>query len=237
MSYQNTLSSRVRHVVALSVLAFTVVGCTSAAVRNSGGQNIESARAEAYNGPKARVAVAAFEDKVGSAYYTNSYGRGMKDMLTTSLFQTSRYIVLEREQMAALQAERGLRGSKTKIEDADILVTAAVTGFDPGGAGAKASVGGFGGFFNSVTGSFKQAHVAIDLRVIDVDTGRVISATSVEGKATGVGGGVGGYGGKLRGGLSGFANSPMEKAIREVIQAAVDHVVKQTPAEYYRYKR
>lgn len=237
MSYPNALSSGVRHVVALSALAFTIVGCASTTVTSPGGQNIESARAEAYNGPKARVAVAAFEDKVGSAYYTKSYGRGMKDMLTTSLFQTSRYIVLEREQMAALQAERGLRGSKTKIEDADILVTAAVTGFDPGGAGAKASVGGFGGLFNSVTGSFKQAHVAIDLRVIDVDTGRVISATSVEGKATGVGGGVRGYGGKLGGGLSGFANSPMEKAIREMIQAAVNHVVKQTPAEYYRYKR
>jgi curli biogenesis system outer membrane secretion channel CsgG len=214
-----------------------VSGCVSSKITGSGGADMQSARADAYDGPKARVAVAAFEDKVGGGHYNRSYGRGMKDMLVTSLFQTNRYVVLEREQMRAIESERRLRGSKGQVEDADVLIAAAVTGFDPGSAGGKGGIGGIGGVLKSVTGSFAQAHVAIDLRVIDVDTGRVIAATSVEGKASGFGGGVSGGAGKLGGGLSGFANSPMETAIRDMIKTATDYVVQQTPRNYYRHKR
>jgi curli biogenesis system outer membrane secretion channel CsgG len=221
----------------LAIIGLTA--CTSAGVTSSGGADMDSARADAYDGPKARIAIADFEDKMSSSgYYRGEYGRGMSDMLGTALFQTNRYIVLEREKLKAVEAERKRRNSATKIEDADIMVTAAVTGFDPGTAGAKGNVGGaFGGLLGGVTGAFQQAHVAIDLRVIDVDTGRVIAATSVEGKASGFGGGVGGIGGKLGGGLSGFAKGPMETAIRKMIQAAVDEVVRKTPKTYYRYQR
>jgi curli biogenesis system outer membrane secretion channel CsgG len=226
------------HMLLTSLAITGLTACTSAAVTSSGGSDMESARADAYDGPKARIAIADFEDKMSSSgYYRGEYGRGMSDMLGTALFQTNRYIVLEREKLRAIEAERKRRGSKIKIEDADIMVTAAVTGFDPGTAGAKGSLGGaFGGMLSGITGAFQQAHVAIDLRVVDVDTGRVIAATSVEGKASGFGGGVGGIGGKLGGGLSGFAKGPMETAIRQVIQAAVDEVVKKTPKTYYRYK-
>lgn len=226
----------------LLITCFAVAGlsaCTSAGITSFGGGDMDSARAEAYDGPKARIAIADFEDKMSSSgHYRGEYGRGMSDMLATALFQTNRYVVLEREKLQAVEAERKRRGSKIKIEDADIMVTAAVTGFDPGTAGAKGNLGGaLGGFLGGVTSSFEQAHVAIDLRVIDVDTGRVIVATSVEGKASGFGGGLSGIGGPLTGGLSGFAKGPMETAIRKVIQAAVNEVVKKTPKTYYRYQQ
>lgn len=222
--------------------SFAIAGlcaCTSAGVTSSGGGDMDSARADAYDGPKARIAIADFEDKMSSSgHYRGEYGRGMSDMLATALFQTNRYIVLEREKLQAVEAERRRRGSKTKIEDADIMVTAAVTGFDPGTAGASGNVGGaLGGMLGAVTGAFQQAHIAIDLRVIDVDTGRVIAATSVEGKASGFGAGLAGVGGPLTGGLSGFAKGPMETAIRKVIQAAVTAVVQKTPKTYYRYQQ
>src|SRR5437899_11413425 len=54
-----------------------------------GGPDIQSAQTEAYNGPKARIAVADFEDKMSSrGQYRIEYGRGLSDMLTTALFQT-----------------------------------------------------------------------------------------------------------------------------------------------------
>ena len=226
------------HTLLTSLAIVGLTACTSASVTSSGGSDMDSARAEAYDGPKARIAIADFEDKMSSSgYYRGEYGRGMSDMLATALFQTNRYIVLEREKLQAVEAERKRRGSKTKVEDADIMVTAAVTGFDPGTAGAKGALGGaLGGVLGGISGAFQQAHVAIDLRVIDVDTGRVIAATSVEGKATGVGAGVGAIGGQLGGGLSGFAKGPMETAIRQVIKAAVDEVVKKTPKTYYRHQ-
>lgn len=227
------------HALVIALVVIGLTACASATVTSSGGSNMDAARADAYDGPKARIAIADFEDKMSSSgYYRGEYGRGMSDMLGTALFQTNRYIVLERDKLQAVEAERRRRGSTTKIEDADIMVTAAVTGFDPGTAGAKGNLGGaLGGVLGGAIASFQQAHVAIDLRVIDVDTGRVIAATSVAGKASGFGGGVGGVGGQLSGGLSGFAKGPMETAIRKVIQAAVDEVVRNTPKTYYRYQQ
>lgn len=213
--------------------------CTTAGVTSgSGGADMEAARADTYDGPKARIVIVDFEDKMSSSgHYRAEYGRGMSDMLATALFESNRYIVLEREKIAAVEAERRRRNPKIKIEDADIMVTAAITGFDPGTAGAEGGLGGLlGNKLGGLVGSFKQARVAMDLRVIDVDTGRVIAATSVEGKATGVGAGVAGVGGKMTGGLSGFAKGPMEGAIRQMIKTATDFIVTKTPKTYYRYQ-
>lgn len=230
-----------RHAGILSIfmLAGVLAGCTTARVQSTGGPDMDSARAEAYDGPKARVVVAQFEDKMSSSgHYRAEYGRGMADMLKTALFQSNRYILLERERMRAVEAERARRKSAIKLEDADLVITAAITGFDPGTAGGSSGVGGaLGSMFGSVVGSFKQARVTMDLRVIDVDTGRVIAATSVEGKATGVGAGLAGVGGSLGGGLSGFAKGPMEGAIRDMIQQSVEFIGSRTPKTYFRYQQ
>jgi len=111
---------------------------------------IAAVQAEAYDGPKARIAVKDFEDKMSSTgVYRAEYGRGMRDMLTTALFQTNRYIVLEREKLEGVIQE--LRSGTSdlhrqeatvplgELEGAELLVTAAVTGFDPGTSGGAAS--------------------------------------------------------------------------------------------------
>lgn len=227
--------------IAAGVLLAGCLATTGTRVTSSGGPGIQSARAQAYDGPRARVAVIDFEDKMSSSgYYRAEYGRGMADMLTTALFQTDRYILLERENIAAVEAERRRygRGNRPRLEDADILIKAAVTGFDPGSAGAEGGLSSLPGrgALADLTGSLKKAHVAMDLRVIDVSTGRLISAASVEGSATSFGVGAGGVGGSMAGTLSGFAKAPMETAIRNMIATAVDHVVAHTPETYYRYQ-
>jgi len=231
-------SIRVGRIAGIGVAALSLAGClATGGVTSKEGPAMDSVRLEKYDGPKARVAIAEFEDKMSSSsYYRGEYGRGMKDMLTTALFQSNRYIVLERERLAALEAERARRGSKGKIEDADLLVTAAITGFDPGESGMSAGMGGLLGksMLGGVTGAFKQARVTMDIRVIDVDTGRIIAATSAEGKSTSVGAGLAGYGGPMGGSLKGFQKGPMETAIREMIKASVDFVISNTPSKYYR---
>ena len=81
--------------------------------------------------------------------------------------------------------------------------------------------------------------MAIDLRVVDAKTSRILLATAIEGQATDVnlGGALGGAigGGALGGALGGWKNTPTEKALRVCIQKAVDFLVSRTPAEYYRY--
>ncbi|GKS58100.1 hypothetical protein YTPLAS18_16270 [Nitrospira sp.] len=242
--------------VALVGLAVLAMGCElpagNAKVRGGGGPDIASAQSEAYNGPKARVAVTDFEDKIGGqgrGYWLPAYGTGLRDMLTTELFQTNRYIVLEREQLKAVLAEQDLGASGRikretaapigELEGAEILVKAAVTGFQPGTSGGGAQAGNLfgkaGSMLDSVAGSFDRATIAMDLRLIDTRTGRVLSATSVEGSATSIGGSASGSVLNRYGSLSGFAKTPMERAMRECMDKAVEWVVGQTPPTYFHF--
>jgi len=232
-------------------------GCPSGAgtttnVRQGSGQNIQAAQAESYNGPKARIAVARFENKTADSYnwFSPSIGDGMADMLTTAMVNSGRYIVLERENLDTVLNEQDLGASGRikqgteaqigEIEGAELLIVAAVTEFDDNSGGTRGAVGGFaGGVLGAIAGGSKSAHMAIDLRVVDATTSRILAATSVEGEAKdfNVGGALGGYfgGGALGGGLQSWKNTPREKALRQVINEAVKYVISVTPAEYMRY--
>lgn len=237
------------NLVLAGVVMAGITACATAKVTSSGGQDMASAQMEAYNGPKARIAVADFEDKMSSSgHYRGEYGRGMSDMLTNALFQSNRYIVLEREKLEAVLAEQNLGASGRvkkdtaaaigELEGAELMVTAAITGFDPGASGGGGGLGGLipgANLLGAVTGSFQKAHVAMDLRVIDTRTARVLAATSVEGSATAFGGGGLALGSAMGGGLGGFSKTPMETAIRKMITEAVKFIAAQTPQEFYRF--
>jgi curli biogenesis system outer membrane secretion channel CsgG len=230
-------------------------GLTAVVLALAGGPgsaaDITEAQREAYDGPKARIAVADFEDKMSSrGEYRVEYGRGMADMLVTALFQSNRYIVLEREKFQAVMGELKMQSSDLfrreagvplgELEGAELLVVAAITGFDPDVSGGGGTVGGklpkgWGGVLGGIAVGIKRARVAADLRLVDVRTGRVVAATNVDTTASRFAVGGGGLGGALGGALGGFAKTPMESAIRELIQKAVDFVVARTPAVYYRH--
>jgi len=246
------------------LMTMSVTGCQlspQASVRGGDGPDIASAQLEAYDGPKARIAVAEFEDKIHGGmrgYWQPAYGSGLRDMLTTSLFQSNRYIVLEREQLKAVIQEQdlGTTGRIKKetavaigeLEGAEILVKAAITGWQPGTSGGSGSLGGvassllghdlastIGKATLSLAGSAQTSTIAMDLRLIDTRTGRILSATSVEGKATSIGAGGGARGVGAFGALSGFAKTPMERAVRECMDQAVAWVATQTPKNYYHF--
>jgi curli biogenesis system outer membrane secretion channel CsgG len=237
-----------------SVLITVAPHIVLAQVRPGQGPSMEQAQTERYDGPKARIAVADFEDKMSSSgQYRAEYGRGMADMLATALFNTNRYIVLERQKLTYVLAEQDLGASGRvkretaapigELEGAELLVTAAVTGFDPGVAGGGGNASGvLGNLFGkaagqtlgNIAGGFRRAHIALDLRVIDTKTGRVVAANSVQGSATEFSGTGGIANTTFDGALGGFAKTPMERAIREAIQASVDFVVSKTPAKYLR---
>lgn len=238
-----------------SLLTVAFFGCVTAGTQTkvtSGqeGPSVQEARAEKYNGPKARIAVARFKDKTGGRWYNHRIGEGMADQLTTALFNSNRFIVLERQTLDSVLQEQDLGASGRikeetaapigEIEGAEILVVAAVTEFQGNASGGGGSLGGFGGgVLGALAGGVKNAHMAIDLRLIDTKTSRILAATSVEGKATDVnlGGAMGGYfgGGALGGALGAYKNTPTGKAIRQCIQEAVDFIASRTPARYYHY--
>jgi curli biogenesis system outer membrane secretion channel CsgG len=258
--------------------AVLLAGCApTAEVTKGGGATISQAQAEAYDGPKARITVGRIIDKTGAdkstslsyqlgvlrrrsgnggAFDPQNVTSGIRDLLTTALFNSNRFIVLERENITDALVEQefsasGRVGEASRIptgqvEGAELLVVGALTGFDAGAAGG----GGFpipiplnrNGDMAILDVEFHKSHVAMDLRVIDVRTGRIVSTVSVEGSARKFGAGLSGfartrYGGMVRVPtlLRGFTNTPVEKAISEMVDAAVTHVVEQTPAVYFHH--
>ncbi len=235
-------------------LVLIVFACapTAEVTSGTGGPSIGQAQAEYYNGPKARIAVARFDVKAAKAHdiYGNyaQIGDGLAEMLTTELFNTNRFIVLERQQLQDILKEQDLGASGRvrqdtaapigQVEGAEILVYGAVTAFEPNYRGGG---GGFviPGLNVGLGGGAKQAYMAIDLRLVDTRTSRILAATSVEGKSTDYGAifgaVIGGGTTRMPIGLGGWKNTPMEKAIRVCIKRAVDFIVSRTPPQYFHY--
>ena len=174
---------------------------------------------DSYTGPKKRIAVLAFGDKSAKGYAR--IGDGMADMLTTELFNTNRFDIIERRELKGIIDEQdfGATGRVKRetaapigqIEGAEYLVRGDVTAFEPdrltiGGAalglitlGATAVISAKNRTpIGMVT--YKEAYLAMDIRIIDARTGRIVNATAVEGKAHDVGGFIAGtVGGERRG--------------------------------------
>ena len=183
-----------------------------------------------YSGLKARIAVADFDVK--SAKASNHISSGLREMLVTALINSNRFSVLERQAL-----------NSAARDQADLIITAAVTEFEPQASGGRGGIGGGGGVGSGVFGgllgaSLNKAHMVMDIRIVDTSTSEVLAATKVQGQASDVAGGVmAGFMGNwaLGAGLSGYANTPMEKAIRICIIEAVRYLSQNIPVNYYKY--
>lgn len=221
------------------------------------GQTVAQNQAEAADGPKKRIAIKKFENKTAiDSQGQYKIGTGMVEMLTTAMVNTGRFIVLERQAMEDVMEEQNFGASgrvkgKTaakigEVEGAELLIYGAVTDYMADQSGAGAQVGqssgmGLGAMFGPVgmavgaiaggvagSASASKAHVAMDLRIVDAHTGRVVSATSVEGSPKDIGGSlqIGPFGG------AGFTKTPIGMAIRDCINNAVNWMlITSFPAE------
>ncbi|MBU2258566.1 MAG: hypothetical protein KJ926_05540 [Candidatus Omnitrophica bacterium] len=204
-----------------------------------------------YSGPRARIAVADFDVKAAKA--TGEIGSGLREMLVTALVNSSRFSVVERQVLNAVMKEQELAVSgaaqagsgaqRGQIKTADLIITAAVTEFEPQASGGSAGIGGGGGIGSGILGgllgaTMNKAHMALDIRIVDTSTSEVLAATRVQGQASDIAGGfMGGFMGSwgLGVGLSGYANTPMEKAIRICIIEAVRYISQTISANYFKY--
>lgn len=241
--------------VGLGMVIFGLAGCASVQTvtqptaqvdQNAGAQPLPP-----YSGPRARIAIADFEVKAAKA--SGEIGSGLRDMLVTALVNSNRFAVVERQVLNAVMQEQELSSSgaaqpgsgpqRGNIRTADLVVTAAVTEFEPQASGGRAGIGGGGGVGSGILGgllgaALNKSHMALDLRIIDTSTSEVLAATRVQGQASDISGSI--FGGfmnsfGLGGGLSAYANTPMEKAIRICIIEAVRYIAQVIPANYYKY--
>jgi curli biogenesis system outer membrane secretion channel CsgG len=261
-------------IVALVLLS----ACASTGITSGDGASISQAQLEPYNGPKARITVGPVIDKSGDSgdrSLTTHLGRmrgessssninkdavlgGVRDMLTTALFNSNRYIVLERENINDAMVEQDFSQSRNAgeasriplgmIEGAELLVIGSLTAFKPAKEG--------GGFPVPIPLSrnvddiaifrigVSKSYIAMDLRVIDTATGRILATLPVEGSSWKSSATFHGVAGKhtnyhylqLPGLIRVFSNTPIEKALNEMVHAAVVEIVKRTPDDYRKHQ-
>lgn len=170
------------------------------------------------------VGVAEFKNETAAGWWYGGVGRDLAGMLSNELASTGKFRVVERSKLDAVLHEQDLgeagrinkatRAKVGKVTGAKYLVFATVTAFEEGVSGGKGGVS-FRGI--SVGGKKQNAYLAIDLRVVDTETGDIEFVRTVEGRSESKGLNVGLYRGGFGGNLGKEENTPVGKAIRGAI--------------------
>ena len=213
-------------VVVISV-AILFTGC--AVVKPTRTHNIPSSQeveisksieAERINKPtslKRKVAIGRFtnETRYGQSFFidkdSNRIGKQAMDILSAKLFETGRFIMLERSDLGKIQQELKM-GEKTSLKNsADFLILGSITEF-----GRKE---------NSAVGVFsrvkkQEAFAKVHIRIVDVSTGQIIYSEEGKGTAFSEAGTVMGVGDK--GGYNGQLN---DKAIDAAISDLASNII------------
>lgn len=174
--------------------------------------------------------------------------RGVQDMLVTELFNADRFIVLERAALDAALTEQAFAADgrvgeasaipQAQLEGAELIVLGAITAFDAGVGGGALPIPvplSRSGDFGVMHLRLARGHVAMDLRVVDARTGRIVSTVAVHGRNRRFGMNFDVYlrgdhhRAKLPGVLTYFQNTPVERALQEMVTVAVAHVAGRVP--------
>jgi curli biogenesis system outer membrane secretion channel CsgG len=163
---------------------------------------------------KPRVAVMDFENKTQWGGWR--LGQGAADILTTELVKIGKFDMFEREQLGAVIKEQNLGASGRvdpstaarigKIIGVSYIITGAVTEY-----GQSRGGGGGGGVHVGKTGY----HSAVDIRMVDATTSRIVFADTASHSKTSMNVSVFGFGGGEKFNEK-LATEAMREAIHEV---------------------
>jgi len=141
----------------------------------------EPVRQVTHKGPKLRVGVVDFVNK--SSYGAGRLGTSASDILTTELFKTGAFIVVERAQLRRVMGEQSLgqtgvvnpetAAQAGKVLGLNALVTGSISQFGVSTGGAD-----YGIYKQKV----QTAKCAVDVRVVDATTGQLLFADSGKGE-------------------------------------------------------
>lgn len=146
----------------------------------------------AAKGDKIRVGVLRFTNQTAAGWWNGSVATELQDMLAAELVSTKAFTVLERKEIDAVLGEQDLSASdrvsaKTKVrmkqlKGAQYLIAATVSASEEDVSGKKGGVS-FKGL--SLGGGKNKAYIAVDLKVIDTETGEIVDARTIEASAKG----------------------------------------------------
>jgi len=128
--------------------------------------------------PKRKVVIAEFKNQ--TRFGSRRLGNNLTDVITTELVKSNRFIVLEREDLAKVMQEinfsntlgQGQLASERKFQDADYVITGAVTKYSVNTTGNKGVIS---------TSKTQRAEISFDMKMINVRTGEVVLSDQGEG--------------------------------------------------------
>jgi outer membrane protein OmpA-like peptidoglycan-associated protein/curli biogenesis system outer membrane secretion channel CsgG len=195
---------------------------------------------------KPRVAVLDFDygtvmSASSSIFGTNvDIGRGISALLVTNLVRNGSFSVIDRDALSKVLAEQNFSNSNRadpgsaarigKILGVDYIIVGTITQF--GNETNKQNVSGGGGSWHgfgvgSIGHSNSKSNVAIDARIINVDTAEILAAAEGKGESSRSGLALGGGGGNWKGmgagnvdfGSSNFQSTIIGEATKKAVDA------------------
>lgn len=173
---------------------------------------------------KPSMAVLDFRNSTSASWWRSGVGRDLAGMLTNELANGKKFDMVERQALTAVLGEQDLAasgrvsGSKAakmgEIVGAQYLVTATVSSYEEN----VNKIGGGVSFKGvSLGGKNNKAYIAVDLRVVDSTTGRIVETRTVEARSGGLGMSIGINRGGFGGALANEKKTPAGKVIRAVV--------------------
>lgn len=155
-------------------------------------------------------------------------GQGIGDMLISALKQTGCFEILERESLEELKQEMTLAGKKIELEAADFLLGGAVTSLTMETTNTNLGLGIIP-VLSAVDIKKTRAIVGMDIRIIDVNSGKVTFTKSYEANnqksGLGIGAGAGWHGVGFGGIYSQLKGTALEEVVRDVVVRATVDIV------------
>jgi len=184
-----------------------------------------------YAAERPSIGVAEFKNESGAGWWRGGVGWELSGMLSNELSSTGSFRVVERAKLDKVLEEQNLAASGRvragtganmgEVTGAQYLVFGTVTSYEEN----TASTGGGLSFRGiSLGGKKSEAYLAIDLRVVNSETGEIDYSRTIEGRSSGGGVSVGLYRGGFGGSLAHEANTPAGKAIRAALVEATDYL-------------
>ncbi|ABX51281.1 MULTISPECIES: CsgG/HfaB family protein [Shewanella] len=166
---------------------------------------------------KRKVAIGRFtnETTYGQGFFidedNNRIGKQAMDILSSKLFQTGKFIMLERADLGKIEKELAMGGNSTLKNAADYLIVGSITEF---GRKEVSDVG----VFSRV--KKQEANAKVNIRIVDVATGLIIYSEEGKGIAYSEAGSVMGVGDK-----AGYDSSLNDKVLDVAITNLASNII------------
>jgi len=168
-------------------------------------------------GLKRKVAIGRFtnETRYGQSFFidkdNNKIGKQAMDILSAKLFQSGRFIMLERADLSKIEKELKIGNAAQLSNSADFIILGSITEF---GRKETSDVG----VFSRV--KKQEAFAKVHVRIVDVSTGQIIYSEEGKGTSFSEAGTVMGVGGK-----AGYNGQLNDKAIDAAISDLTSNII------------